>query len=260
MAEQFEKYHGTGNDFILLRGRGPRQVWSADHVAQACHRQLGIGADGLMVLWDSAEADFHLDYYNEDGALGSLCGNGSRCAVAYAYAHGLFIGSTCHFFAADGLHTAFRHENGLVTVEFTPAGRPVPQWEGFYLDTGSPHHIAMVAQVADIPVLQEGPALRYGPYAHQGGANINWISPTGPDGTWEIRTYERGVENETLSCGTGAVAAALTLHALKGCTSPVSLYARGGRLDIAFEVADQAYTDIQLTGPATHVYTGTWPW
>lgn len=76
MAEQFEKYHGTGNDFILLRGRGPRQVWSADHVAQACHRQLGIGADGLMVLWDSAEADFHLDYYNADGALGSLCGNG----------------------------------------------------------------------------------------------------------------------------------------------------------------------------------------
>lgn len=233
---------------------------SADFVAQVCHRQMGIGADGLMVLWDSQTADFHLDYYNADGALGSLCGNGSRCAVSYAFAHGLFDGSACHFTASDGLHAARRHDDGQITVEFAPANLPIPLHKGHYVDTGSPHHVALVEDVAEVAVLRDGPALRYGPYGDQGGANINWISPTGPAGVWEIRTYERGVENETLSCGTGAVAAALTLHRTRGCSSPIMLQTRGGLLEILFEVKENGYDHIQLRGPATFVYSGTWKW
>lgn len=260
MAQHFEKYHGTGNDFILLRGKGERQLWESTLVAQACSRHTGIGADGLMILWDCAGADFQLDYYNADGGLGSLCGNGSRCAVDFAFRHGLFVGTNCQFFASDGLHQAERYSANAITVHFADALPLKAQHQGYYVHTGSPHHVFFVDDVDAVDLSAEGPALRYGAYAAAGGANINWLSPTGPDGMWHIRTYERGVEAETLSCGTGAVAAALALHQCQNLPAPITLAARGGSLRIDFEHGADGYRAIRLTGPAALIFEGTWPW
>lgn len=258
MAKRFSKYHGTGNDFILLMGTGERETLDVGLVQHSCTRHTGIGADGLMVLWPSEQSDFHLDYYNADGQLGSLCGNGSRCAVHFARAHERFEGTTCRFEAADGLHEAHIDANGWVTVHFADAPTVQPQHGGWFVNTGSPHHLLEVDDVEAVPVQVDGPALRYGVYAAQNGSNINWLSQK--DNAWSIRTYERGVEAETLSCGTGAVAAALYLHQTHGLPSPVRLQARGGILEVGFSAQEGGYTDITLNGPATHVYDGIWPW
>ncbi|MDG1253266.1 MAG: diaminopimelate epimerase [Schleiferiaceae bacterium] len=260
MAQHFEKYHGTGNDFILLRGEGPRQIWESARVARACSRHTGIGADGLMILWAVDGADFHLDYYNADGGLGSLCGNGSRCAVDFAFRHGLFVGEICHFFASDGLHQAERHSADQIKVHFSNASHLHAQHQGFYVHTGSPHHLCFVENVDAIDLAVDGPSLRYGPYAAAGGANINWLSPTGTEGAWQIRTYERGVEAETLSCGTGAVAGALALHQYHGLPSPITIEARGGRLRVDFNKEGEWFSNIRLTGPAVFIFEGVWLW
>ncbi|MFM1884290.1 MAG: diaminopimelate epimerase [Bacteroidota bacterium] len=258
MAKRFAKYHGTGNDFILLMGSGDREILDAGLVQHACTRHTGIGADGLMVLWPSTDSDFSLDYYNADGQLGSLCGNGSRCAVHFAKSHELFEGHLCIFDAADGRHQAEMDAQGWVTVHFADAPSAVPQFDGWFVNTGSPHHLLEVEDIDTVNALSEGSALRYGPYAASGGSNINWLSCQ--EGHWKIRTYERGVEAETLSCGTGAVAAALYLHQAKGLPSPIRLQARGGLLEVGFSAKSAGFSDITLKGPATHVYDGIWPW
>jgi diaminopimelate epimerase len=258
MVQSFKKYHGTGNDFIVLHGKGAQYILGKEIVELACNRHLGIGADGLMVLWPSDTVDFHLDYYNADGGLGSMCGNGSRCAVDFARSLALFVGSKCQFTAADGLHTATIDAQGFITVHFAKASFPVERANGWFLDTGSPHHIRFVKDVTLIDAMGEGRLLRYGVYAEQGGANINWLSQH--QGEWHIRTYERGVEAETLSCGTGAVAAALVLHSQDLAASSVSLHAKGGTLIVSFAVGAHGYQNITLTGPAESVFEGVWSW
>ncbi|MEY4461133.1 MAG: hypothetical protein RL429_1122 [Bacteroidota bacterium] len=254
MFRRFVKYHGSGNDFVVVRGSFEAS-WPAILVAELCHRRYGVGADGFMVVGSSAGVDFRVDYYNADGHLGSLCGNGSRCAVDFARAEGLFAGSECRFMAADGLHRATWHGDGRVSVAFADAPNPVAQHGGWFVDTGSPHHVALTEALERVDAVAEGRALRYGVYAPQ-GANINWLELRGTG--CAVRTYERGVEDETLSCGTGAVAAALVAHRQFGMPSPVQLEAPGGLLEVAFSARAEGFTDVVLTGPVARVFDGVW--
>jgi len=255
MFRRFVKYHGSGNDFVVVRG-ALDAVWPAILVAELCHRRFGVGADGFMVVGPVDGADFRVDYYNADGNLGSLCGNGSRCAVDFARTQGLFSGSTCTFMAADGLHRATWHEGGRVSVGFADAPNPVAQHGGWFVNTGSPHHVIPTAELDAVDAVEEGRTLRYGAYG-AAGANINWLKQEGGEAC-AMRTYERGVEDETLSCGTGAVAAALVAHRLWGLKSPVQLSAPGGLLEVAFTAHSEGFTDIVLTGPVARVFDGEW--
>lgn len=254
MFRHFVKYHGSGNDFVVVHERFDA-VWPAAVVADICHRRYGVGADGFMVVGPWNGADFRVDYYNADGRLGSLCGNGSRCAVDFARNLGLFDGPECRFVAADGVHVGHWHGDGQVTVLMADAPKAAAQHGGWFADTGSPHHVAVAEGLDELDVVGQGRNLRYGVYGPE-GANINWILRT-PEGC-RIRTYERGVEDETLSCGTGAVAAALTAHQLWGSASPVRVQALGGDLEVSFTPTDEGFRGIALKGPVARVFEGTW--
>lgn len=254
MFRRFVKYHGSGNDFVVVRGSF-EATWPAILVAELCHRRYGVGADGFMVVGPAEGADFRVDYYNADGKVGSLCGNGSRCAVDFARAEGLFAGTECRFWAADGLHHATWHGDGRVSVAFANASNPVAQHGGWFVDTGSPHHVIPTAALAEVDAVAEGRSLRYGVYAPH-GANVNWLEQRSAG--CAMRTYERGVEDETLSCGTGAVAAALVAHRLWDVPSPIQLEAPGGLLEVAFTAQPEGFSNIVLTGPVARVFHGVW--
>ncbi len=262
MNFQFTKYHGAGNDFILIDEMDGD--WLDDQmIAKACCRRTGIGADGLVRLSVSHVADFKVTYYNADGALGSLCGNGSRCAVDFAKRSDLFSGSECSFEAVDALHEAWWKGSDQITIAMESVALAKASAGGYFLDTGSPHHVVLLPESEDLgtlDVMELGKKLRYGHYVKQGGCNINWVQPIQGDNAYAIRTYERGVESETLSCGTGAVAAALVIHQINRLPSPIQLEAKGGRLIIDFEGSDAGFKKIQLTGPVVQVYKGQWPW
>ena len=255
MFRRFVKYHGSGNDFVVVSGSF-EATWPAILVAEICHRRFGVGADGFMVVGPAQGVDFRVDYYNADGRLGSLCGNGSRCAVDFARSLGLFMGTHCRFAAADGLHEAEWHGDGRVSVHFADAPHPQAQHGGWFVNTGSPHHVVLADDLESVDAVGEGRALRYGVYAASGGTNVNWLARRGGKGA--LRTYERGVEDETLSCGTGAVAAALVAHEQWGWPSPVVLDARGGQLEVAFAATSEGFANIVLTGPVARVFEGTW--
>jgi diaminopimelate epimerase len=261
MGYSFVKYHGTGNDFVLLhdfQGLFPEK--DAALIARMCDRHFGIGADGLMLLRPpvSAGQSFSLLYFNADGALGSLCGNGSRCAAAFARALQLFTGQVVAFQAADGERTAFLEEDGTVRIRMADAELPVPAHGGYLVHTGSPHWVGLVQDLDKMDVRAEGRRIRYEVYGGP-GVNANFLEQD-DRGHWHIRTYERGVEDETLSCGTGATAAALVLAVLKKTDSPwVTLHTRGGLLRVRAESGPGGFSGIELVGPAEHVFEGTWP-
>ena len=271
----FHKYHGTGNDFILLDDRAAA-FDATDHekIAALCHRHFGIGADGLMLLRDRADYDFEMLYFNADGRPGSLCGNGSRCVVAFAKHLGL-VEDKAHFRAADGPHDAQIDSDGTVhlKIQNVAPARPAPvhaQLGDVYLHTGSPHHVRFLAQAThdehdydhphlldELNVISVGNDIRHDQAYDPVGTNVNFAEiPADPAQPWPIRTFERGVEDETLSCGTGAVAVALAAVA-HGATSPVRLHTLGGELQVRFEnQADGSFADVWLSGPAVRVYGG----
>ena len=261
MGYSFVKYHGTGNDFVLLhdfQGLFPER--DAALIAQMCDRHFGIGADGLMLLRAPVGAgqSFSLLYFNADGALGSLCGNGSRCAVAYARALNLFKGQVVAFQAADGERTAFLEVDGLVRIRMADAPYPVSAHGGYFVDTGSPHWVGLAQDLDRLDVRAEGRRIRYEVYGGP-GVNANFLEQD-DRGHWHIRTYERGVEDETLSCGTGATAAAMVLAVLMKTVSHwVTLHTRGGLLRVRAESVPGGFSGIELVGPAEHVFEGTWP-
>jgi diaminopimelate epimerase len=261
MGYSFVKYHGTGNDFVLLHDfQGLFPEHDTALIAKMCDRHFGIGADGLMLLRPPVGPgqSFTLLYFNADGALGSLCGNGSRCAVAYARALNLFKGHVVAFQAADGERTAFLEEDGLVRIRMADAPYPVPAHGGYFVDTGSPHWVGLVQGLDRLDVRMEGQRIRYEVYGDP-GVNANFLEQD-DRGNWHIRTYERGVEDETLSCGTGATAAALVLAVLKKTDSSwVSLSTRGGLLRVRAESVPGGFSGIELVGPAERVFEGTWP-
>lgn len=255
---EFYKYQATGNDFIMVDDR--RHVFpetDAGYVARLCHRRFGIGADGLILLREAPGVDFHMVYFNADGHPGSMCGNGGRCAAAFARYLGM-VGEKCRFLASDGLHEAVFTTTGVsLKMGDVSEVRSKPQYT--FLDTGSPHHVQWVEDLEHLDVYREGKRLRYSLYG-QAGSNINFVA-AGSGGGFRVRTYERGVEDETYSCGTGVTAAVLAMHAggrLQQTASRVETL--GGELQVAFQPGENGgYTDIWLTGPATQVFKGECP-
>ncbi len=254
----FHKYQGTGNDFVLLDGRKlPSQsILTKEQIRLVCDRHFGVGADGLIILADEDGFDFRMDYYNADGRPGSMCGNGGRCTVAFAHALGR-IGSTCHFKAFDGPHRAeINHESNYVHLQMNPVDQVTKGNGYFFMDTGSPHHVQFVDALDLVLVNEEGRRIRYGsPYGEE-GANVNFVEKT--DAGIRMATYERGVEAETLSCGTGVTAAALSyvLDEQKHEGS-INVQTKGGILEVRFRQVGNRFSDIWLCGPAKKVFEGT---
>jgi len=253
----FYKYHGSGNDFILIDNRNGTLTLTEEETAALCNRHTGIGADGLILLENDLEHDFSMRYFNADGREASLCGNGGRCVVAFARRLGI-INKRSKFSAADGLHGALVVAAGNNTDIISLEMRETDHWQkvsgDYVMDTGSPHLVRFVDDPDKVDVTGEGRKIRYGePYGKE-GINVNFVAYS--HGKLEIRTYERGVENETLSCGTGAVASALAAALKNNMTSPVNLSAKGGELTVEFVFDGRKFSDIRLVGPATFVFKG----
>ena len=258
MEIHFDKYQGAGNDFILLDNReGNYTNLTMEQRKSLCNRNMGIGADGLILILNSTEADFEMRYFNSDGNLSTLCGNGGRCAVAFAH-HKKMIGEETRFMAIDGIHRAQLVSSDLVRLEMQEVHNFTSYDTAVVIDTGSPHYVQLVKEAATIDVQKEGAAIRYSEAFAPEGINVNFVEKK-TEQHFVIRTYERGVENETLACGTGAVAAALVLHFLgeTGGATQVELQTPGGVLNVDFELNQQTYQNVHLQGPATFVFSGT---
>ena len=255
MFINFHKYQGTGNDFILIDNR-EKLFPSHDTklIALLCDRHMGIGADGLILLENDVETDFRMVYFNADGREGSMCGNGGRCIVAFAKKIGM-ANENIRFMAVDGIHEA-SFEGDQISLKMNDVHTIKEKPDYLFMDTGSPHHVQIVEKLESFEVQSEGRRLRYGLYG-ESGSNINFVSKTGED-TYTVRTYERGVEAETLSCGTGVTAVALGMHHLGHSKKEnIKIRTRGGDLEVSFHKNSSGYTDIFLKGPAKEVFKGT---
>ncbi|MCL5246160.1 diaminopimelate epimerase [Cellulophaga sp. 20_2_10] len=253
MQITFYKYQGTGNDFVMIDNRlltFPKQ--NIELINKLCDRRFGIGADGLILLENDENLDFKMVYYNADGNESTMCGNGGRCLVAFANFLGV-VKDKATFNAVDGLHNA-TIKDGIVSLQMIDVAEIKQKDSYSFLDTGSPHHVQLVSNVADFNVFAEGKKLRYGLYG-AAGSNINFVAKN--DKGFTVRTYERGVEDETLSCGTGVTAVALAMHKTGSTTDTViPIKAMGGDLEISFEPTNEGYKSIFLTGLATLVFKG----
>jgi diaminopimelate epimerase len=216
-----------------------------------CRRRLGIGADGLILIRKTEEADFEMLYFNADGKLGSMCGNGGRCAVHFARTLGIFEQKTT-FKAFDGIHEAEVRED-VVRLSMSAVADVEINDQYFFLNTGSPHYVRFVSDLQTYPVLEEGKKVRYDALFAPGGTNVNFAEVS-EKGLF-LRTYERGVEDETLSCGTGVTATAIAAH-FRGFTSPLRIQTPGGLLTVEYEVLDGVFKNIFLTGAAKKVFEG----
>lgn len=248
MKHIFYKYQGTGNDFIILDNRDlnfPKN--DTKLIKFLCDRRFGIGADGLMLLENDKSTDFKMVYYNADGNESSMCGNGGRCLVAFAKKMGVIQDSTT-FVAVDGIHHARITKENLVSLQMIDVASVQVQSEYVFLNTGSPHHVQEVEELKQLDVKKEGAKIRYSHLYGQEGSNINFVIQKG-ENNFAIRTYERGVEDETLSCGTGATAVALAMYHLgKATSNTIAIQVEGGQLQIAFQKSENGYKNIQLTG------------
>lgn len=253
MELTFYKYQGTGNDFVIIDNRQnifPKN--DTKSIASICDRKFGIGADGLLLLENDEMTDFKMVYYNSDGKEGSMCGNGGRCLVAFANHLGIIKEDTT-FTAIDGLHQARIHDD-TVSLQMTSVSEIRTKTSATYLNTGSPHHVQMVEDIEKVDVEREGAKLRYGLYGEK-GSNINFVKQLN-DAEFAVRTYERGVEGETLSCGTGVTAVAIAMHnAGKTKKNEVNIKAMGGKLKVTFKYNGE-YSDVYLTGPVKRVFKG----
>jgi len=253
-ALHFEKYQGTGNDFIMIDDR--HTTFDIDNhalVKRLCDRKFGIGADGLILLRNHPEADFEMVYFNADGYQTSLCGNGSRCAVQYAKTLGI-VDTTCTFQTIEGLLKAHVEQDEII-INMPEVSMLQVLEEDYFLDTGSPHYVRFVKDVDTYDVVGEGKKIRYSaPYVNNGGVNVNFVEARHDNGIF-VRTYERGVEDETLSCGTGVTAAAITFgHIHK--VNHVQIQTPGGQLSVKFKPDGNAYREVLLKGPAQKVFEG----
>lgn len=256
----FYKYQGTGNDFIIIDNRSLLfDKTNGKNIAKLCDRRFGIGADGLILLENHPDVDFRMVYYNADGNESSMCGNGGRCITAFAKFLGV-IDSTTTFEAIDGMHKAQVNES-KVSLQMKDVSNIETFETHSFLDTGSPHHVQLVNNLKDFDVKTNGEKLRYGSPYKEAGSNINFVNQIS-DSKFAVRTYERGVEDETLSCGTGVTAVAIAMHKTgKTNSKKITLETEGGELKIAFEVSENGnYHNIWLIGPATQVFKGETSW
>lgn len=256
MKLHFEKYHGTGNDFILIDNR--KNVFEPDNVssiASMCNRHIGIGADGLILLENNMHYDFSMRYFNADGYEGSMCGNGGRCIVIFAQELGIIKDKTI-FKTIDGTHQATIKKNNVVALQMNDVTEVQLYDDHSFLDTGSPHHIKIVEEVSTYPVLEKGREIRYAAPYYDTGTNVNFVEQTDKK-SFKIRTYERGVEDETLSCGTGVTAVAIAMHAADITKAKaINLETLGGDLKVSFKSKRGSYTDVILEGPVKKVFSG----
>jgi diaminopimelate epimerase len=253
MLIRFSKYHGAGNDFIIIDNRNHQ--FPADNyslIEKLCRRRFGIGADGLILIEDDHETAYIMRYYNADGQPGSFCGNGSRCAVLYAYNLGIIQPGAFSFKSSDGIHQAnYNLNNDLIEVSINVNAKPVAMLDGWFVDTGSPHYIMFRSNLQNIDITKEGSFWRLHDAFQPGGANVNFVQVD--NDKLLIRTFERGVEAETYACGTGVVAAALTaIEANLINSTVVVIIAKGGELSVILKD-----NDIYLSGPALKVYDGS---
>jgi diaminopimelate epimerase len=256
MILPFYKYQGAGNDFIVIDGRTQAYVLSQQQIAFLCHRRLGIGADGLMILREKAGLDFEMIYYNADGREGSLCGNGGRCLTRFAYDLGIRP-TVYSFWAVDGMHEAFLDaKTDWIHLKMNPVSQ-IENYQGDWIvNTGSPHYVQAVENVDDMHVVEEGSAIRHSARFVQQGINVNFVQPTGSG--IRVRTYERGVEDETLSCGTGVTAAALVFAPKQLGKHRLLVSTRGGELAVeCTRIGEHQFHHIWLCGPAVQVFEGT---
>lgn len=256
MQIQFYKYQGTGNDFVMIDNRSgffPKD--NVQLIAHLCDRRFGIGGDGLILLENDAATDFKMVYYNSDGNPSSMCGNGGRCLVAFAKELNV-ITESCTFIATDGLHYATIATDGLVSLQMIDVSRITMESDFTFMNTGSPHHVQMVEDLENYNIKENGAAIRYGALYGTAGSNVNFVRQINED-TFALRTYERGVEDETLSCGTGATAAAIAMNATgKTNATSIKLNVQGGKLTVSFDKKDDLFTNVFLIGPAEFVFKG----
>ena len=256
MEITFDKYEGTGNDFVMIDNRNdffPKN--DIKLIAQLCDRRFGIGADGLILLENDSNSEFKMVYYNSDGNQSTMCGNGGRCIVAYAKKLNI-IKSSATFMAIDGIHYATVSEENSVSLQMKDVNFVKLEPNYSFLDTGSPHHIEMVSKISTIDVQSKGAAIRYSAIYDPAGTNVNFVEQINED-IFSIRTYERGVEDETLSCGTGATAVAIAMNfSGKTNSNNITINVQGGKLEVSFDKNDSHYSNVCLKGPATFVFQG----
>lgn len=276
----FSKMSGAGNDFIVIdKKENPGIVLSQNAVTRLCDRRNGIGADGVIIIDKSDKLDFDMNYYNADGSYGSLCGNGARCAIRFAEMSGKLKGHSARFSANSGFYSGEVLNSGRIRFDLNEPAEIRPaitieasgqKLKASFADTGSPHVVLSIGDLkinpgadqtvfdnlADVPVTKIGREIRYSKDFMPGGTNVNFIHIV--DDKINIRTYERGVEDETPACGTGAAAAALIANIKYNLSSPVALLPKSGEaLTVSFEKNNNKFTNISLTGPAEIIFTGT---
>jgi diaminopimelate epimerase len=255
MNLHFYKYQGTGNDFIILDNRKGLIELKKEQVAFLCHRRFGIGADGLMLLNLHDHYDFEMKYYNADGAESSMCGNGGRCLVKFASEMGINR-SEYFFIAIDGEHKATIQNNGQVSLKMQDVSAIQKQEERFILNTGSPHYVQFINNLHTFDVFTKGREIRNSEEFRKEGINVNFVEQTDEADSIIVRTYERGVEDETYSCGTGVTAAALVCYHNEKGYNYINVETKGGQLAVEFDKDDKDYKNIWLIGPATKVFEG----
>ena len=250
---KFYKYQGTGNDFVMIDNRaGAFNASDNALVARLCHRRFGIGADGLILLQTQSNGMLQMVYFNADGNEGSMCGNGGRCFVQFAKDLNLFT-DRVSFDAADGMHLA-SIESGLIHLKMIDVNGISSIENNYFLNTGSPHFVGFVENINQYDVVGQGRKIRYSADYAPGGTNVNFAEVKG--GKLHVRTYERGVEDETYSCGTGVTAAAIAAENY-GMISPIDIVTLGGDLKVAYQKnSDESYSQVFLIGPAVRVYEG----
>ncbi|MEP7279975.1 MAG: diaminopimelate epimerase [Bacteroidota bacterium] len=256
MNIHFYKYQGTGNDFVILDNRSNQyNTLSSEQVKQLCDRRFGIGADGLMLLNNKAGYDFEMKYFNADGGESTMCGNGGRCLVKFAADQGIYK-SMYRFVASDGPHEAEIDTDGTVSLKMKDVSHISEFGSDFLLDTGSPHYVKVINDVMNYDVYKKGHEIRYSDEFAEKGINVNFVQQKN-DHEIVVRTYERGVENETWSCGTGVTAAALVCYHNETGYNDVTVLTKGGKLTVEYDrLNDDTYTNIFLCGPAEKVYEG----
>lgn len=255
MEIHFYKYQGAGNDFIIIDNRSlifPKN--NVELVHKLCDRRFGIGADGLILLETSEKQDFSMIYFNADGKEGSLCGNGGRCIVAFAKKLNI-IKSKTTFEATDGLHFA-EIENDLVNLQMADVENIEIHDTHTFLNTGSPHHVNFCDTIANLNIYELGSKIRYGAPYFEVGTNVNFVEQIS-DNSFRVRTYERGVEDETLACGTGVTAVAIAANKTnKTAEERIYIEVLGGNLEVSFKKEGNCYKNVFLKGPAQFVFEG----
>lgn len=254
---KFHKYHGTGNDFILIDGMSSKDKldFNTEFIAKMCHRRFGIGADGFIILSPSESADFKMDYFNSDGKRSTMCGNGSRCLVRFAHTLG-YISDETKFEAVDGLHEAKVAEDISVKMIDVKVVEPID--EDYFLDTGSPHYVQFGENLDDLDIIKHAHAIRYNNRFRANGTNVNFVKRI--SNGIQVRTYERGVEDETYSCGTGVVASAIAGYQKFGdLGKEIAIDTKGGALKVSFATDGTQFTSVWLHGPAEKVFSGQFP-